>query len=291
MDGSEYWVEISQHGMRLGAGFLLAKRFVLIALHCLYSCASGNNKVELSFATGHTIHGLVCERSYEADLALITITGAGTCPASAPFPDRSVAGDAWRAPYRPSRADPYLSGGVQHGSVRYQCEGGGSIEALQLGCAEHLGDYSGYSGGPVERDQQNGERVVLGILIEQYPDRQMPKRASNVLFAATIAEALRQFDYFDVWHLYNVLCPDESGHELPSGRARIPAPLPDTPPARHAVPGSVPTDWWKVVGDRMYAALRGWAESGLLDQTQIAMLNYQIAKTAIDKAFGDGANE
>ncbi len=55
MDGSEYWVEISQHGIRLGAGFLLAKRFVLTALHCLHSCASGNDKVELSFATGHTM--------------------------------------------------------------------------------------------------------------------------------------------------------------------------------------------------------------------------------------------
>jgi Trypsin-like peptidase domain len=292
VDDNEYWVEIYQQGERFGAGFLLAKRFVLTALHCLLNCATDNDKVELSFAEGRVIPGLVIERAHGADLALIAITEAESCSVSAPLPDRSVQGEMWRAPYRPSGTDPYLSGGVQHGSVRYQCEGGDSIEALQLACAEHIGDYSGYSGGPVERNNGNGNQAVLGILIEQYPDRNIPGRGSNVLFAATISEALRRFEYFDVWHLYRALCPqpDVPGPEpselvrsTTESLASIKTPQPMAPEEA--------ADWGKIIGDRMYADLREWGERGLLDQTQISMLNYEIAKNAINRAFWDGISE
>jgi hypothetical protein len=292
VDSNEYWVEIYQQGTRFGAGFLIAKRFVLTALHCLHNCAVGNDKVELSFATGHMIPGLVIERARGADLALIAITEAESCPVSAPIPDRSTPGEMWRAPYRPSNTDPYLSGGIQHGSVRYQCEGGEPIEALQLACAEHIGDYSGYSGGPIERNLGTGDHSVLGILIEQYPDRKMPERGSDVLFAATIAEALRRFEYFDVWHLYRALCPQScityAGSSEPMhgamGSLTEMASLPQAAP-------EVAADLGKMISERMYANLREWGERGLLDQTQIAMLNFEIAKGAINKAFWGGVSE
>lgn len=293
MDGSEYWVEISQHGRRLGAGFLLAKRFVLTALHCLNGCTDDTDKVDLSFATGDKVPGFVCERARGADLALIALSESGTCPVSVPFPDRCAAGDSWRAPYRPSIADPYLSGAVQHGSVRYQCEGGEPIEALQLGCEEPVGDYSGYSGGPVERNQEAVGRTVLGVLIEQYPDRQIPGRASGVLFAATIAEALARFDYFDVWHLYGALCPQHDEHrpQPPSGEVRPARRVPFVARAGDHLVDVTPADRWKAAGDRMFAVLKEWAESGLLDQAQIAMLNYQIAEAFIGKVLEAGSDD
>jgi Trypsin-like peptidase domain len=291
MNDGEYWVEIHQQGKRFGAGFLLARRFVLTAHHCLHDCAVGNDKVQLSFATGRTIQGLIVERAAEADLALITITEAESSGVTAPFPDRSMPGEMWRAPYRPSDTDPYLSGGVQHGSMRYQCEGGGSIEALQLACAEHIGDYSGYSGSPIERSIGNSSTAILGVLIEQYPDRMIPGRGSDVLFAATIAEALRRFEYFDVWHLYRVLCPQQ---DAPSPRSSEPVRSTAESLTGWASPQRMTPDEaadpGKAIGDRMYANLREWGERGLLDQTQIAMLNYEIAKAAINKAFSGDAS-
>jgi hypothetical protein len=113
-----------------------------------------------------------------------------------------------------------------------------------------------------------------------------------VLFAATISEALRRFEYFDVWHLYRALCPqpDVPGPEsselvrsTTESLASIKTPQPMAPEEA--------ADWGKIIGDRMYADLREWGERGLLDQTQISMLNYEIAKNAINRAFWDGISE
>ena len=151
MTGSDYWIEISQHGARLGAGFLLTRRYALTAFHCLRELPSDDEQLELSFAGGEVGPGRVHERSPEADLALIDILKPHESPVVLPNADRASRGDSWSAPYRPGPSDPYLSGDVLSGGMPYVCEAGNSIEALQLDCSQHLGDYSGYSGGPVER--------------------------------------------------------------------------------------------------------------------------------------------
>jgi Trypsin-like peptidase domain len=292
MASDGYWVEISQHGMRLGAGFLLTSRFVVTALHCLRGATVGDDVVNLSFPAGQNIPGRVHERSETADLALIDVTEPG--PAVVPHADRCEAGAVWRAPYRPSITDPYLSGGVLHSSVSYQCEGGDAIEALQLGCVEHLGDYSGYSGGPVERSAGDENRAVLGILMEQYPDRQDPQRASDVLFAATVAEALRRFSCFDVGHLLKVLCPTPA--QAPRGAAATTRHEPGTPvpiakPSHQGRPPSVPAKSLVATGRLLLGALRDWGACGLLDEAHVSVLQLRVAKSVIDGALGDDAYE
>jgi len=206
---ADYWVSISWQGKRLGAGFLLTRHHVLTASHCLRGLRADDEDLELSFANGKVILGRVGERSARADLALIDILEPRENTIILPMADRASRGDAWSAPYRPDTSDPYLSGNVLSGAMAYRCEAGDEIEALQLSCSQHLGDYSGYSGGPVERYDTAGESALLGVLLEQYPDRQAAERASDVLFAATIAEALRCFDHLGVGHLMKVMPTDD----------------------------------------------------------------------------------
>lgn len=209
---ADYWVEIGRDDERLGAGFLLTKRYVLTALHCLKGTSPGDDEVRISFpgVSGQGVPGRVSERAKEADLALVEVLER--LPLIVPVPDRCAAGDLWHGPYRPRDSDPYLGGTVSSESVEYRCESGSVIEALQLAVREDFGDYSGYSGGPIERvvrdtrqSAKNGG--VVGILLEQYPDRKEVKRASRTLFAATIAEAVRRFDCFDVRNLLDLLHP------------------------------------------------------------------------------------
>jgi hypothetical protein len=289
---ADYWLEISQRGRRLGGGFLVTSQFALTALHCLRGSFPGDDAVELSFAAGEVVPGRVRQCVPEADLALIDVLKTPAGPVMVPNADRSGPGDTWHAPYRPSITDPYLSGDVLHGSVTYRCEGGGTIEALQLGCMERLGDYSGYSGGPVERDTAAGEPALLGILLEQYPDRQSPDRSSDVLFAATVAEALRRFDCFDVAHLLKVLLP------TPGDAGRSPLPVRGILKASAAAeaaggPGRslrAPADALEsrlTTADSLLDALHEWGARGVLDATQVSMLKLRVAKSVIDSALGD----
>jgi hypothetical protein len=205
----DYWVSISSQGRLLGAGFLLTRHHALTAFHCLRSIRDDDEDLELSFASGEVILGRVCERSAGADLALIDILKPRESTLILPIADRAARGDAWSTPYRPDTNDPYLSGDVLSGAMTYRCEAGDEIEALQLTCSQHLSDYSGYSGGPVERYITAGRSALLGVLLEQYPDRREADRASDVLFGATIAEALRRFDRLGVGHLMKVMSTDD----------------------------------------------------------------------------------
>jgi hypothetical protein len=72
------------------------------------------------------------------------------------------------APYRPGTAYSYLSGDV-HGPVTYQCEGGGIIQALQLSCMQHPGDYSGYSGGQSNATPQPGSLPFSAFCLTSIP--------------------------------------------------------------------------------------------------------------------------
>jgi Trypsin-like peptidase domain len=280
--GTDYWIEIFQQGTRLGAGFLLNQHHALTAFHCVRSAEPGQY-LELSLATGEQIPGRVCEHARGADLALIDLLKPRESTLVTPSADIADRGDKWSAPYRPSTGDPYLSGDVLEGKITYRCEAGLHIEALQLGCSERLGDYSGYSGGPVERLVTGREPSLLGILVEQFPDRQAPGRASDVLFAATIAEALRRFNCLGVGHLVNVLYADEQTPWKcrPAGEAQ----LSDT-----ASPGSrVPVESRITAADSIVETIREWARSGVLDPAQVSELTLRVALRLVDSNWADDA--
>ncbi|MFI0718447.1 serine protease [Streptomyces sp. NPDC021224] len=265
--GTDYWVELSHGQRRLGAGFLLTRRFVVTALHCLRGTGDGEGEVDVLLADGTRVPGRVSRQDKEADLALIEISaGYGLAQ---PVPAAGVArgGERWRGPYRPALNDVELTGWVAGGALPYDCEGGGRIEALQLTADQHLGDYSGYSGGPVESVEEGQAPAVVGILLEQAPDRADPSRSANVLFAATIREVMRRFDHFDVGHLVDVLRPRQE-----------PPPEPvDVPPFR-------PTPAHRV--DTLLELFQQMAEQAVLDPADVSELRYLALKRVFEGRSG-----
>jgi hypothetical protein len=278
----DYWVEITQGDNELGAGFLLTTCYVLTALHCLDRIAADNDTVNISVAGGQSIPGRVYRRSPEADLALIDVPDRGGTQLKVPELDRAAKGGDWRSPYRPTTGHARLSGKIDAFPVRYHCEGGDDVEAMQLECAQPLGDYSGYSGGPIERDGPGDEsQPVLGLLIEQYPDQQTPKRASTVLFAVAIAEVFRRFDCFDVAHLLKILAapPDETASMAqPAGTTDKAYPAP-----------AVSLDSVIAEAKKALMAIREFEKTGLLpgvDVSALAAMKLRIVQSIVDGVGG-----
>jgi hypothetical protein len=280
----DYWVEITQGDNELGAGFLLTTCYVLTALHCLDRIAADDDAVNILAAGGQSIPGRVYRRSPAADLALIDIPERGTIQLKVPSLDRAAPGGNWRSPYRPTTGHAQLSGKIDAFPVPYHCEGGDDVEAMQLECAQPLGDYSGYSGGPIERDGPDESQPVLGLLIEQYPDQypdnQIPKRASTVLFAVAIAEVFRRFDCFDVAHLLNVLA-------APSDEISSPAqPAGTTDNARPSP--TVTVDSLISDAEKKLKAIDEWENSLLrgVDLSALAALKLRIVQSIVDGGLG-----
>jgi hypothetical protein len=273
MSDAGYWVNISRSGSRLGAGFLLMGSYVLTAHHCLGRATPGNEDVEVEFESGEVLPGRVHRRSPAADLALIDVPKSGRGPVI-PRADRASAGEAWRNPYRPGPSHAFLSGMVDAAPIIYRCEGedGESVEAMQLGCTQDLGDYAGYSGSPIEGSGPDGAGRLLGVLIEQYPEHfppnSLPRPASVVLFAATLSEVFRRFDCFDVGHLIDLL------PSSPGGGAPVPCTGDDKPPAG----GSMQNDARSRIADTdaMIEALDAWQKRGLLDEQRITALKMRV---------------
>jgi hypothetical protein len=193
MSTKEYWVNIYQQERWRGAGFLFPPCYAVTASHCL---DPADARVDISLASGEILRGRVHRRSAEADLALIDIPGSGRM-ISTPMFSRAKRRDEWRSPYRPTLRDRELAGKVTSASMRYKCDGGAIIEALQLSCAQSVDTYSGYSGSPIERDGPDDSRAVFGVLLEEFLDSRSDPRLSNGasgdLIAATVSEIYRQF--------------------------------------------------------------------------------------------------
>lgn len=266
MRNAGYWVNISRNGTRLGAGFLLTGCYVLTAHHCLGDSPPEAGDVDVEFESGEVLSGRVHRRAPAADLALIDLPGSGTEPVI-PRGDVASAGKSWRNPYRPTLSHAFLSGTVDAVPVLYQCEGGDSIQAMQLGCVQDLGDYAGYSGSPIEGRTSDGESKLFGVLIEQYPehytDYGRSAAASMVLFAATLSEVFKRFDCFDVSHLLSIL-PSSSGRSALSSRDD------GKPPEGADALSQI------AAADAKIRALDEWQKRGLLDEQSVTALKLQV---------------
>lgn len=267
MTTTGYWVELFRSERRLGGGFFLTRRFVVTALHCLGGLTSSDERVDVVLTDGSRLAGQICRRDVDADLALIMIASEYEVRLAIPRAGIAQRGDDWHSPYRPEATEAALGGKVDDGTADYSCEGGAVIEALQLTVDQHTGDYSGYSGGPVVTGvPEKRDPVVVGILLEQVPHRKDTGRAANVLFAATIGEALRRFDQFHVEHLIDVLHPEgaEKSEELTETAAVAEA-------------------------ESWFERIREWTRRGYLDPSQVAELNFTIAKTVLERQLrGEG---
>ncbi|NUR63291.1 MAG: trypsin-like peptidase domain-containing protein [Catenulispora sp.] len=269
---SQYWVDIHQGGTRLGAGFFITARYVLTARHCLRRIRHDDDTLDLHCADGEVVAARVYRFPVDADLALIETIKPKDGPIALPRPDLPQARDSWADPYRPSQSDPYLKGLVEEAPVSYLCADGTSVQALQLGCEQALGDYSGYSGSPVERADDEDEGSLLGILLEQYLDRENPDRATGVLFAATIGEVLERFDYFGLSHFERIL-----GVRL--GAVELPRQAPDPSPLRSKIDKA----------SALMDSLEDWSARGLLDPDEMRVMASRIALSIVDSGIAEMA--
>jgi hypothetical protein len=173
--------------------------------------------VEVAAHGMRPVKATLVEQVATSDLALLKLSQP--VGSALPLASRCCAGDGWFAPARPSLSDPQLVGQVATPTISHQCVAGGTIDAVQLTTQSDLGGYHGYSGGPVFLSPEACNKVI-GILIEQYPDRIDARRATNTLFAAAITDAIDQFDSLTNAYLLRMLVDGKPAAIVPRPKRR-----------------------------------------------------------------------
>lgn len=242
------------------------RRFVLTAFHCLSGLTARDADLDIVLADGSRVVGRVCREDKDADLAVIEISAEFETSQPVPMAGVAQGGDRWRGPYRPGENEVELSGRIDSEAMQYLCEGGAKIEALQLTADQRVGDYSGYSGGPVEGFAQDGKPTLLGILLEQALDRAVASRNANVLFAATMREVMGRFDIFDVTHLIDVLRPPRREQATQSQSADPPSPRSQAERV-----------------DSVIHILQQLSDQGVMDPSHVADLRYRALKRIFEE--------
>ena len=272
---SGYWVQLRHESLTLGGGFLVTPVYVLTAAHCLRGLPPDKwGEISIAAHRRPGVNGRVIQLIKDVDIALIEIEAPGVEDVSILSADRCADNDPWFGPYRPTESDPNLSGAVMPGLIDYKCEAGAVVSALQLLTFLDLGDYSGYSGGPVERRLASIEPTIVGILIEQFLDRLDQERATNVLFAVTIGDALRQFAPFQLDHLRSVLLGDAA-----ETSARLPV-----APAGTEVDEQLEAAFER--GRRLFAFIDAEAQSSAMPRSVIEQAQMSVFARIIDESFG-----
>jgi hypothetical protein len=154
---------------------------------------------------------------------------------------------------------------VEEPSVNFECVGGAQLEALQLRNHAPLGSYTGYSGSAVER--VGIEPGLAGVLQEQHLDRYDHQRATNVLFAVTMRDAIERFiDYFDTQGLVAAIPSAESSRHRPHvARATATAEVLDTHTA-------------------VLEQAADWQARGLMAPAEVYMIQVNVARSVVEES-------
>jgi hypothetical protein len=185
-----------------GGGFLATAKLGVTAAHCLDDVAIEGEEFWIECPkSGDKLKAVVREIDQQQDLAVIELLSVSSC--EIPPTGDCEAGAAWNSSYRPTPYDSELNGNVVRCDLDYMLNTGSAIQGLQLNENGRIGDYRGYSGGPIEVSQGTSHHRIVGVLLEQHEDRYEDpstvasdtRRATGVLVAARMLD-VRQLRVF-----------------------------------------------------------------------------------------------
>lgn len=188
---SSYCLHIVDGGAVNGCAFLIAGRYAITAAHCVEELAGEGDELNLVSSDGtRELTVVVRHLQLDQDLALLELRTPLLADLNTPPLGQPASGDDWTSSFRPALTEALIGGRIQSCDLEYELANGNRILALQLVEDGRIGDYSGYSGGPVELSHGSAGHRIVGVLLEQHEDRSSsPARmgvATGVLVAARI---------------------------------------------------------------------------------------------------------